>query len=177
MVNRISGGRDYIGLHKDSINTFSRIPNLQEDFGKCLMEPIYNPDINAGTSLEFKELQEEYKMAKRFEIKGTPLWVEFNPKGDGLLLCVPRGIPCEGHVQLFSAHTSNTPEGSFIIAELEANATYYKHLWGSLCSFMDDIGYGSGKDFREDIGALTCNWIIRKIAENAEKAYNEHSFS
>lgn len=101
-----------------------------------------------------------------FPIGRTGWYLTYNPQGGGLLLCVPRGIPCEGHTQVFSAHCTNNPEIPDVAAALES------YNWGEeidrFCLFMQAVGCWETK---EAIGAVFCAALIRRIANKAESLW------
>ncbi len=117
-------------------------------------------------------------MADKFYycIEGTPLRVEFNPAGGGLMLCVDRGIPCEGHTQVFSAHCTNTPEPEDVVAELTEFGGHYKYQWVAFVELMHAM-QAPEKDWqrqtdwttKEAISAVFCVYFIKQIAQAAEK--------
>jgi hypothetical protein len=107
--------------------------------------------------------------------------VGLNPYGEGLLLLVDRGIPCEGHVQVFSAHTTNTPEirdievviserrdelGHAIINFTELMRTF------PLCSLeYNRITRDRAWHTTEAIASIFCNHMISSIAKDAEHLF------
>jgi hypothetical protein len=91
--------------------------------------------------------------------------VKFNPEGGGLMLCVDRGIPCEGHTQVFSAHVTNNPDWSDVVAELQDKR--YKEQIDNFVTLMQSMG--QEWHTKEAMGAVFCTALIKRIAENAEK--------
>lgn len=116
-------------------------------------------------------------MADKFYycIEGTPLRVEFNPAGGGLMICVDRGIPCEGHTQAFSAHCTNTPEPEDVVAELTEYGEHYKQQWNAFVELMQSMTGSNGLSTaicwptKEAISAVFCTYFVKQIAQAAEK--------
>src|SRR6185295_268877 len=111
-------------------------------------------------------------------IDNTPLRVQFNSEGGGLLLCVDRGIPCEGHTQVFSAHCTNTPEGQDVIAELTEHRDWYKKRWDAFVTLMHSMGKPDMSritdwSVKEAVAAVFCTYMIRSIAEASEKRWEK----
>lgn len=104
-----------------------------------------------------------------FEIPKTFWQVKFNPEGGGLMLCVGRGIPCEGHTQVFSAHATNTPDVEDIHKELECNGEKYATEIDAFCLLMQAM---TDWEVKEALGAVFCTSLIRRITKNAENRWN-----
>lgn len=108
-------------------------------------------------------------------IEKTPLRVQFNREGGGLQLCVDRGIPCEGHTQVFSAHCTNTPDAEDIAAELKEFGEHYQKQWAAFAELMHSMNSPSvlkrDTDWatKEAIASIFCCWLIKQIAQGAEK--------
>lgn len=103
---------------------------------------------------------------KYVESRGSSWVVTFNPEGSGLMLLVNRGIACEGHTQVFSAHCTNTPENEDVRAEV-ASKDYGKTI-DNFCTLMRSMDDWIGK---EAMGAVFCVFLIKKIAAGAEARY------
>ncbi|KKN05618.1 hypothetical protein LCGC14_1085590 [marine sediment metagenome] len=111
--------------------------------------------------------------------------VGFNPVGEGLALKLNRGIICEGHVQLFTAHCTNTPEPE----DVEFIVNEYKDEWqGAVDNFVAFMrAYPrtacTSSDFKQDkwesrdhIGSIFCWDLIREIAKRSEDHFCERFF-
>lgn len=124
--------------------------------------------------------------------KATSIWigltgeysswnVGFNPVGGGLALTVDRGITCEGHRQMFTAHCTNTPE----FEDIKVVAEEYRKEWveaiDKFCEllhaypkikknirsqFLDDNWVA-----KEHIAAIFCVDLIKEIAKRAEDRF------
>lgn len=103
--------------------------------------------------------------------------VGFNPVGGGLSIRLDRGIPCEGHRQIFTAHCTNTPE----IEDVEFVIKEYKDEWGEAVEAFIALLNAYPKTLkckssiketkwpsREHIASIFCVDLIAEIAQRAE---------
>jgi len=122
-------------------------------------------------------------MSWRIGINGEeyhPWTVGYNPAGEGLALFIERGIPCEGHRQVFTDHTTNTPDPE----DVEWVIREYKDEWeNSVSSFVTFVGdHHKRQNFRskfkdtqwdmyETYSAIFCTNLISEIAKRAEERF------
>lgn len=91
-----------------------------------------------------------------------------NPEGEGLLLCVPRGIPCEGHTQVVSHHTTNTPSMATVEAVVDEMREQLTKEINAFVTLMQALAPGNW-EVKESIGLLFCHQLVKRVAEAAEK--------
>lgn len=104
------------------------------------------------------------------QIFGTPLYVDYNHYGNGLILVVPRGIPCENHNQVYSYHCGNTPSLEGVEDYLNREHERYCKVYDKFVNMMETFGYRQDvKDIRENIANVFFNWMIKDICINSEK--------
>jgi hypothetical protein len=93
--------------------------------------------------------------------------VTLNPEGAGLMLCIDRGIPCEGHTQVVSYHTTNTPAIETVEAVVGELRERFK---GEIGAFVDFVrALKSAWELKEHVGLLFAHHVLGIIAEAAEK--------
>lgn len=108
------------------------------------------------------------------EIKNTPLSMTPNLFGGGWLLLCSRGINCEFHTQVVSAHATNTPDPEDVSAVVEKHLPAIQKSWSGFCDMVKGWNE-AGQDYEsmEGIGVqLLRNWCNRIVSE-AEKVFNE----
>jgi len=103
------------------------------------------------------------------QIPNTPLYVDYNPYGDGLVLVVPRGIPCENHNQVYSYHSSNTPSLEDVKIYLNGENAYCA-IYNEFVNMMTVFGYSSNvQDVTNNIANVFFSWMIKDICTKTEK--------
>ena len=85
------------------------------------------------------------------------------------VLCVDRGIPCEGNTQIISYHPENTPEPKYIDLQLKQNEAMYEKLIDSFVGFMQPSCKTFGYDALEPIGLVFLHNLLKHIIDNALK--------
>lgn len=106
--------------------------------------------------------------------------VGYNPAGEGLALFVDRGIMCEGHCQVFTGHTTNTPDKE----DVKWAINEFKSEWeNSVSAFVDFVGKHHKKEncksrskdtqweLYEAYSAIFCTNLIAEIAKRAETRF------
>lgn len=93
-------------------------------------------------------------------------FISKNPYGDGLILVIPRGIPCENHSQVLSFHTSNTPDEDSIKQSI--NELRYEILKKLYSVDLNEIG---------DFAVVFLYQILGQIAKRAETIYVEKFYN
>lgn len=92
--------------------------------------------------------------------------VHYNPFGCGLVLAVDRGVNCENHTHIISAHCTNTPDMATVEKYVEDNR---KALTEKINAFVELMHNMDGDwDQKEGIAALFCTYLIRKITNDCE---------
>ncbi len=120
-------------------------------------------------------------MSDYVQIDKTPLAVTSNPEGGGLMLLVNRGISCEGHTQVFSAHCTNTPDMLDVKAEIVENLTFYQTAWDAFVDLMQSMSstnplqWETPWETKEALSSVFCCWLIRHIAHRAEKRWEKRA--
>lgn len=103
------------------------------------------------------------------EIPGSQWYVTFNPFGEGLALCVPRGINCVNHTQVFTGHCTNTPDWQDVLAEIDANAVKYSNQIDAFCTLMGMMNTNWAT--KEAISGVFCTALIKEIASASEERW------
>lgn len=105
------------------------------------------------------------------QIINTPLYIDHNPYGNGLVLIVPRGIPCENHAKVYSCHSSNTPSLEDVNEYLKVNHEFYSKVYNKFVDMMETFGYGptNANNVCENIANTFFNWMIKDITEHASR--------
>lgn len=97
--------------------------------------------------------------------------VGFNPFGDGLILYVDRGISCEMHTQVFSAHTTNTPSFEYVKAVIDSRKDEFVQAIDTFVDFLRSfpkMGLCQDWNIKEMFAAMFSQYLIREIARDAE---------
>lgn len=92
--------------------------------------------------------------------------ITYNPEGGGLMLCIDRGIPCEGHTQIVSYHTTNTPSIETVNAVVGELREHLKEQIGAFVDFMRAMK--SEWTLKEHVGLLFAHHVLKTIADAAE---------
>lgn len=100
--------------------------------------------------------------------------IVYNPEGNGLMLKIWRGISCENHCQVISAHTTNTPNLEAVAKIVEIYKVEIDKAIDGFIEFMQSLG---NWDFKDTVGVLFCNHLIRFIARESEKYHMETDFA
>jgi hypothetical protein len=100
----------------------------------------------------------------------TSSWrVVGNPSGSGLALEVDRGINCEFHCQVVSAHATNTPEKEDVEKAVEELRPALVKAIEAFVEFMHALG--DAWAFKETIGLLFQRRLLDTVLERAEENY------
>jgi hypothetical protein len=96
-----------------------------------------------------------------------------NPEGGGLMLCINRGIACEGHTQILSSHTTNTPSLQTVQAIVDREGPALVRQIDAFVNFMDSL---KDRYLKEHIGLLFAHYLVKSIADTAENRefYDTH---
>lgn len=98
--------------------------------------------------------------------KDAGMWyIIHNPAGNGLALCIERGIPCENHTQILSYHTTNTPSLDDVKIVVEKKRVQIVEQINSFVEFMRSLG--SQRDLKEHIGLVFANNLLSRIVMDA----------
>ncbi len=94
-----------------------------------------------------------------------------SPYGTGIGLLIDRGIICEFHQQIFTAHTGNYYETEAILKYLEnrkavLQKTLINFVEGVLC--RDDTRLDFSWDTKEAFGALFFTMFIKEVADELQ---------
>lgn len=83
------------------------------------------------------------------------------------MICTPRGISYEGHTQVLSSHTTNTPSMKTVQTVVEETAPDIKKKIDAFVTLMHALG--QAWTLKEHVGLLFLHHLVETIADAAEK--------
>lgn len=111
------------------------------------------------------------RVAENYVEINPHVYVTFNPEGNGLMLCVSRGLACENHTQVLSVHTSNTPDLENVRLVVEELKEALNKQYNQFCLFVQTLGVGKWP-VKEAIGLLFFHHLLCIIAAKSESLQN-----
>jgi len=87
-----------------------------------------------------------------------------SPFGSDLLLSIYRGINCENHCQILSAHCTNVPDEEDVKAVVKEHKEQYDQIFEGIIASQHIPG-------GEEAGLILLQGIMRQIAEESEKRW------
>lgn len=100
-----------------------------------------------------------------------PLRIQPNHYGAGLAMTVDRGIPCAEHTQIFSAHSTDTPEKQDVLKAIEEHGAEWKEEATAFIGFLKM--FKTHQSTREAIAAVFFVDFIGRITAEAYQHYGK----
>lgn len=125
-------------------------------------------------SAAYEELRSKIEWGICLDAPKYGAWhVGYNPIGEGLALFVDRGIPCEFHRQIISAHCTNTPEKDDIQWVVDTYRDEWATSINNFIMFVNSLHKSNGSENvnYEAYSSLFCTTLIKEIASRAEQRF------
>lgn len=94
-----------------------------------------------------------------------------SPYGSDVLLLVDRGIPCEAHTEVFSAHVTNQPDEEDLQEVLNERAPYITTAYSSLLNIVKEMPFHYNErdwSFQNNMMGMFFKKLVSAIAIQAE---------
>jgi hypothetical protein len=100
--------------------------------------------------------------------------VSFTPGqfGAGVMMFLERGIPCAEHTQVFSAHTTDSPDIEDIRKAVEKNKDSLNKQMGAFVDLANALGHTPAT---ESIADVFFGDLVRRVAELAYRNFCERN--